>query len=244
MSPSWPPEALKAQAVVARTFALANLGKYHASGFDLSDDSLSQGYGDLDRESAPATEAVRSTRGQVLWWGGSLLPAFFHSCCGGHTLSSAEAWGGGTSAPKPLRGVGDRWCRESPHAAWTAYFSDEDLLSALQRHGVLAASLHGIRLGRRTGSGHLRDLRLALDDEVRDVRADDLRKWLGSGELKSTKIARVIKKKHGYVFLGRGFGHGVGLCQWGAKSMAEHGKTYRQILKAYFPGADLHVRDD
>ena len=244
MSPDWPLEALKAQAVVARTFAMKNLGKFRASGFDLSGDSRSQVYGDPDRASPRVIEAVRSTRGEVLSWRGEILPAYFHSCCGGHTAGIQAVWGGHGKPPKPLRGVSDRWCKPSRDYEWTAYFSSDDILAELARHGYSLTKLKSIRPGRRDSSGFLQTVRLKTDQGTIEMRASDFRDWVGNTEIKSTKIMRIAKKSRGYLFAGRGFGHGAGLCQWGAYFMSKKNKSYKKILAYYFPGAKLAKLDE
>ncbi|MBI4386719.1 MAG: SpoIID/LytB domain-containing protein [Elusimicrobia bacterium] len=244
MSPQWPMEALKAQAVVARTFALTNLGKFEDSGFDLSNDSRSQVYADIDMQSPRVIKAVRRTRGEILAWRGQTIETFFHSCCGGHTADPKAAWGGSGKSAPPLRGVSDRACRPSPQYRWTAYLSDDDIKGALQKRGYLFTRLRSLRPGRRDRSGFLRTVRVTLDRENVAIQASDFRRWLGNMDIKSTKIDRIARKRKGYVFAGRGFGHGAGLCQWGAYFMALDGKNYRKILSHYFPGAKILQRDD
>lgn len=243
MSPDWPEEALKAQAVVARTFTLGNLGKFERSGFDLSVDERSQVYAGLDAHDERASRAVRATDAEALHYQGELLRAFFHSCCGGATTSSSQVWGG-DPAQRPDRGVRDRWCHASPHTSWTAYLPFDRILDALNRNGKTATRLKGIGRGKEDSTGRLRTLKFFTDGGDFVVRANDFRRWTGSGDLKSTRITRITRRRSGYAFAGKGFGHGAGLCQWGAKAMAEKGKTYRQILEHYFPGAELRKRED
>ncbi|MBI3548305.1 MAG: SpoIID/LytB domain-containing protein [Elusimicrobia bacterium] len=243
MSSDWPLEALKAQAVVARTFALQNMGKFQSDGFDLTSDSRSQVYAGVDKETPRIVQAVDATRGQVLTWRGETLHAFFHSCCGGHTGDYGSVWGGG-HAPKPLRGVSDKYCRASPQYQWSAYFSDDDILAALQRHGHAIAKLKNVRIREKDSAGFVSTFRVAADDVSFDVNAKDFRNWLGNTDLKSTKVLQIARKKKGYTFLGRGFGHGVGLCQWGAHFMAKQDKDYRKILVHYFPQAELSPYHD
>ena len=239
MSPDWPLEALKAQAVVARTFALTNLGKYAGAGYDLSDDVGSQVYSGIAAPSKNVEAAVSETAGEVLQYQGSLLGVFFHSCCGGSTADPKDVWGRPAATPRPLRGVKDRYCRRSPHYQWSAYFANEDLLAALAAHGRDGARLNALRLGARSRGGLLKTFRLQLDGRRVDVRANDLRNWMGPSDIKSTQIWRVVERKRGYEFVGRGFGHGVGLCQWGARAQADAGRDYRKILSFYFPGAAI-----
>jgi len=243
MSPKWPLEALKAQAVVARTFALNNLGKFSSSGFDLSDDFFSQIYSGVTLESDSVKRAVEETAKEVLFWRGKRLPAYFHSCCGGHTTDPAGVWGPRTkirsSPPRPLRGVRDRYCKVSPHYRWSAYFRKDDLLRMLQRQGRSVATLTRMRGGTRSPSGALSDVRFLVDGSWIRVSANKLRLWLGPGELKSSRIQRIVRRKRGFEIFGRGYGHGVGLCQWGTRVQAELGRDYRKILSFYFPGSKI-----
>ncbi|PIR15460.1 MAG: hypothetical protein COV48_14270, partial [Elusimicrobia bacterium CG11_big_fil_rev_8_21_14_0_20_64_6] len=110
MNPEWPLEALKAQAVVARTFTYANLGKFHKDGFDLTSDTRSQVYKGMTDVNENVRAAVRQTRGEVLGWKGKLLRVYYHACCGGATTDAGAAWGGEGEIPRPLRGVRDPWC--------------------------------------------------------------------------------------------------------------------------------------
>ncbi|UPT76000.1 MAG: SpoIID/LytB domain-containing protein [Elusimicrobiota bacterium] len=115
MDPDWPLEALKAQAVVARTFTYANMGKFRREGFDLTADTRSQVYKGTTLVNENVRSAVRQTKGEVLGWKGKLLRVYYHACCGGATTDVVTAWGGeGEDPPKPLRGVRDPWCSASP----------------------------------------------------------------------------------------------------------------------------------
>lgn len=240
MDPDWPLEALKAQAVVARSFAYANRGKFAKDGFDLTADTRSQMYRGVTAVNAAVRRAVRETRGEVLGWHGQLLRVYYHACCGGSTENAAEAWGGDPKdTPKPLRGVKDPWCRVSPHMHWTAYFAWQDLMTAIQERGSLPGPLKSLRIGRRDLAGYVKTFVAGAGRRSVTVKSVDLRAGLGAGELKSTRIKRLIVKKKGIEFIGAGSGHGVGLCQWGARVQAEKGRSYEQILRFYFPGADL-----
>ena len=242
MDPDWPLEALKAQAVVARSFAYANRGRFKTEGFDLTADTRTQIYRGLADVNENVRSAVRQTRGEVLGWNGQLLRTYFHACCGGHTENSAEVWGGDPAqTPKPLRGVADKWCATSPQMRWTAYFAWPDLMEAFSEKANLPGPLKSLRLGRRDAAGYVRDfVARAAGGEVK-VKASDARLLLGAGELKSTRVQRITMKKKGVEFEGAGSGHGVGLCQWGARRQAEKGRSYEKILSFYFPGATLSV---
>ena len=240
MDPDWPLEALKAQAVVARSFAYANMGKFKKDGFDLTADTRSQMYRGVTAVNDNVRRAVRDTRGEVLGWNGQLLRVYYHACCGGRTENAAEAWGGDPLAtPPPLRGVRDPWCSVSPHMRWTARFTWQDVMAALEQRRVLPGPLKALKIGRRDVAGYVRDFVARSGKAQATVRAADLRTSLGAGDLKSVRISRVVARKGGLEFVGSGSGHGVGLCQWGARVQAQKGRSYEQILRFYFPGADL-----
>jgi stage II sporulation protein D len=240
MDPDWPLEALKAQAVVARSFAYANLGKFRKDGFDLTADTRSQMYRGVTAVNDNVRRAVRETHGEVLGWNGQLLRVYYHACCGGHTENAAEAWGGDPKeTPKPLRGVKDPWCAVSPHMHWTAYFAWQDLMSAIEERHNLPGPLKSLKIGRRDIAGYVSGFVAKAGRGSVAIKSGELRTGLGSAELKSTRISRLVVKKKGLEFVGSGSGHGVGLCQWGARIQAQKGRSYERILHFYFPGADL-----
>jgi stage II sporulation protein D len=240
MDPDWPLEALKAQAVVARSFAYANMGKFKKDGFDLTADTRSQMYKGITAVNENVRRAVRDTHGEVLGWHGQLLRVYYHACCGGRTENAAEAWGGDPKAtPPPLRGVKDPWCAASPHMRWTAYFAWQDIMEAIEERRRLPGPLKSLKIGRRDVAGYVRDFVARSGKSDVTVKAADLRTSLGAGDLKSIRITRLNVKKKGLEFVGAGSGHGVGLCQWGARLQADKGRSYEQILRFYFPGADL-----
>ena len=240
MDPDWPLEALKAQAVVARTFAYANMGKFRKDGFDLTADTRSQVYRGLAAVNENVRAAVRQTRGEVLGWQGKILRVFYHSCCGGATEDAAMAWGGDLKeTPPPLRGVKDSWCRTSPNFNWSAYFTWMDLMAAIQEKIPLPGPLTALKISRRDRAGFVLSFIARAGRRNVEVKSSDLRQSLGAGELRSTKILRLARTQGGLEFRGAGSGHGVGLCQWGTKLQALKGRSYDRILRFYFPGAVL-----
>lgn len=242
MQPDWPLEALKAQAVVARTYAYYNLGKHRKAGFDLTADTSSQVYGGLGRENDVVRQAVRTTRGEVLGYGGEILQVYYHACCGGQTSDASVVWGG--KSPPPLRGVKDKWCAKSPYYKWTAYFTTPAVLAAASSTRLIGGKLRSIKVGARDASGQVKTFSIRAGAEELTVKAVDLRKRLGAVELRSTRVEKVKVLKKGVEFTGRGSGHGVGLCQWGARLQADDGRKYEEILKFYFPGAVPSIVDE
>lgn len=245
MDPNWPLEALKAQAVVARTFTYANLGKFRKEGFDLTNDTRSQVYRGLALVNENVRSAVRQTRGEVLGWKGKLLPVYYHACCGGQTTDASSPWGADKAdTPAPLRGVKDPWCKASPHISWTAYFAWDDLMNAADGVAPLPGPLKALKVGRKDLAGYVMSFVASTSGENVHLRATDFRARLGAGDLRSLKIRRILSRRKGLEFTGGGSGHGVGLCQWGARLQAEKGRSYEKILLFYFPGAELSEVDE
>lgn len=240
MDPDWPLEALKAQAVVARTFTYANLGKFRKEGFDLTNDTRSQVYKGRALVNENVRSAVRQTRGEVLGWKDKLLPVYYHACCGGHTTDASSPWGAEKKdTPLPLRGVSDPWCKASPHMKWTAYFAWDDLMNAADGVNPLPGPLKALKVGRKDVAGFVLSFLATAGGDSVPLRANDFRARLGAGDLRSLKIRRIDRRSKGLEFQGSGSGHGVGLCQWGARLQAEKGRSYEKILLFYFPGATL-----
>ncbi|MEK7388502.1 MAG: SpoIID/LytB domain-containing protein [Elusimicrobiota bacterium] len=243
MNPDWPLEALKAQAVVARTFTLANMGKFRREGFDLTSDTRSQVYKGLSGVNENVRVAVRQTRGEVLGFQGKLLHVYYHSCCGGSTTDAAAAWSSSTLSPRPLRGVRDPWCRLSPHMKWSAHFAWADLTAAISEKRMLSGPLYGLKIGSRDAAGYVRTFLAKAGGKTTEVKAADLRSSLGAGDVKSVRVSRLKITDYGVEFFGSGSGHGVGLCQWGTRQQALNGRNYDRILHFYFPGAVLSLID-
>ncbi len=239
MDASWPLEALKAQAVMARTFAYFQLEKYHTHGYDLSDDAGSQMYGGVDRTPKNITLAVRETKGEVLGYKGKLLSVYYHSCCGGHTADAGWVWGF-KRTPKPLRGVSDPYCKISPYYRWKVFFRTDEIKAALENRHLIGGALKFFRLGSEKYD-YIKIFKARIGNTPIVVDANRFRLALGASSLKSVRIFRMKKEGNGVEFDGGGSGHGVGLCQWGARGQAVLGRSYEKILKFYFPGSVLSV---
>ncbi|PIU20370.1 MAG: hypothetical protein COT18_02585 [Elusimicrobia bacterium CG08_land_8_20_14_0_20_59_10] len=235
MSPGWPLEALKAQAVASRTYALKQLKP--SADYDITDGVEMQVYKGYDGVNPRIKEAVDSTRGEVLRYKRKLITAFFHSCCGGHTAGVNSAWGEGVT--KPLSGVKDPYCAGSSHSRWKYFVTSKDLLAFLQKRGSTALKLKGIKPHSKGRSGRIITFRVSTDRGSETALVKEMRAHFGSNKFRSTYITKVTPVRGGYEFSGRGWGHGVGMCQEGAKTMARKGKSYRKILRFYYPGAGI-----
>ncbi|MDE2314542.1 MAG: SpoIID/LytB domain-containing protein [Elusimicrobia bacterium] len=240
MDPSWPLEALKAQAVVARTYAYTQLDKYGDEGYDLTADTRSQMFGSLAQVPARVRKAVNETAGQVLGYRGQILDAYYHSCSGGHTADEAEIWGG-AEPPTPLRGVRDPYSRGCPQYDWTAYVPLAQVLAAVEPGSIVAGPLKSFHIGHAYWDGYVKNFVADIDGDPISVAAGAFRRRIGAALLKSDRIYRVRVQENEVEFKGHGLGHGVGLSQWGARRQAELGRSYERILKYYFPGSYLAV---
>ena len=235
MGPTWPLEALKAQAVVARTYTLAHRKRFGDAGFDLSADVKSQVYGGSTYDYPAVLEAVRSTSGEVLTYKGKLVDAYYHAACGGHTTS--PLWD--DEVIKPLRGVFCKFCRGSNNYEWSATIKNSKVLEYLERKGLSAKKLTGIKSVKKNRSGRTLLLKYTTNEGSITLDAKELRAQLGSTLLKSTYFTGIQRKQDGFRFYGRGYGHGAGLCQDGASEMAKRGKKYKQILDYYYPDSEI-----
>ncbi len=235
VSPAWPIESLKAQAVASRTYALNNLGKYSERGYDLSADIFSQVYGGVEAESENTSRAVEETRGEILVYNGRPGRAYFHSSCGGHTENIKDVWG---SKINYLKGVRCTYCADSPRSFWELELNNREMARALGSTGLNISSVTGIKTPARTGSG--RAGRIFLIHPGGEIKSTGhrLRMAVGPNKLKSALFA-VSTRGSSFFFSGRGWGHGVGMCQWGARGMALKGKNYREILTFYMPGTEI-----
>ncbi|MBI2194047.1 MAG: SpoIID/LytB domain-containing protein [Planctomycetes bacterium] len=233
---SWPPAALQVQAIVSRSFALSRMESQGAAEFDLVADTRDQNYLGMEKESEIAREAVNQTRGVALSYGGSVFRAFYHSTCGGHTADVAAA----LQRPPigPLAGVPCGFCRESRYYEWQWSIPLTEMVQCLSRAGYAIQGLTGLRLDGVGADGRAARVELAHPRGQVSLPATDLRRMLGPDRLRSTCFRAQIRGEKVY-FEGRGWGHGVGLCQWGARGMAAAGYTTETILQHYYPGAKL-----
>lgn len=233
---SWPSESLKAAAVVLRTYAVGRAVDRARDAWDLYPDSRDQMYRGRRGEDRRTDRAIAQTSGIVLRAGDGLIPGFHHACCGGHTADSREVYGV-SSIRAPVAGVACRWCRRSKHwGPWTATFTWAQLtyrLGPLVKH---AGRVTEVEAGGTTDSGRVEAVRVTAGGAPYLVPAAKFRIAMGADELRSTRFD-VRSTRTGATFRGHGWGHGVGLCQEGAREMAREGRTWKEILATYFPDA-------
>ena len=264
MSPSWPIEALKAQAVAARTYALNTRGKHTKEGYDVCTTTDCQVYRGFDGEAKPTNQAVEITRGEIMTYEGKPILAVFHSASGGYTENSENVW----SAKVPyLRGVAD-FDQGTRHFDWIVTTTVGEFSQKLSARGYSVGKIQDIRLSMmrlaahedvtdRGISGRVTKLALIGTNGKKEVAGTPLRSIFG---LKSSSFDLYLQKdKNGpkyqiekapkgwvndpttiLIIDGYGWGHGLGLSQWGAKAYAEKypedTELYRKILVHYYTG--------
>jgi stage II sporulation protein D len=231
----WPEEALMAQAIAARTYALRQREQNTAQEYDLSATVRDQVYSGVEAETPRTDAAVRDTEGRVITYNGELIQAAYHSTSAGFTEDAKEVWG--EEIPY-LRGVSCPFDEDSPYYEWERGVGPDRLEEALRAAGYRIGTLATLTPFDWTDSGRVGRLRVLHSEGELLIRGDDLRRVLGYRELPSTRfdvggMGRELRIR------GNGYGHGVGLCQWGSKKLAERGYTADQILRYYYPGVKV-----
>jgi len=238
----WPVAALKAQAIASRSFVLYEALRRRNKDYDITADTFSQVYGGVSGERWRATRAVEATKGKVLEYEGEVLPAYFHSCCGGHTENIARIWGENFGASgidmEPLKGVRCGSCRWSPHFRWQIRIAAKTIAQKLKEKDYPIDGINEIREGERDDSGRLECVRVRSGDKWFEIPAEEFRAVTGRKYLRSANF-RIKKYPFFYFFSGYGWGHGVGMCQWGAFGLSVRRKSAERILSYYYPGARI-----
>jgi len=259
VDPRWPPEAVRAQAVAARTLAVQRMlaarpavpGASTGAGFDLPATTDAQVYLGAAAEDPAATAAVDATRGLIVTYDSRPIFAAYHSNSGGHTEDSENVWG---SLYPYLRGVPDPYALQAPGVTWSTMLPLAAIETDLRRGGFSfmvagggsagtdLGALDDVAPGRVTPWGRVVTVLLrGGDGRTQEVNANRFRLLVGASVLRSTMFS--VTRQGGAVdFTGRGSGHGVGLDQWGSRAMAARGFTFEQILKYYYTGVTIEPR--
>ena len=238
MPVDWPAEAIKAQSVAARSFALASRGRHASEGYDLCTTTHCQLYTGTTAEKSASNAAIKATRGEVLTYGGKPIEALFHTDSGGMTENSEDVWG---SHVPYLRAAKDTPAKTMP---WTKTISRADLERKLAAKGhdigkVRSIALSPLAIGRsakdRTASCRVKTMTVKGTKGTVTLSGTTWRSLLG---LKSTLFDAKLTKD-AVTFTGYGSGHGLGISQWGAERMAAKGASYAEILHHYYTGTTL-----
>ena len=235
MSHEWNKEALMAQAVAARTYVLYVKTKNRDKPYDVESTTASQVYGGFDAETSASNSAVNATQGQVMMYNGSLIIAYFHANSGGHTEDAKNVW----NAEIPyLRGIPDRFSERVPGGSWECFLSFEDVRRKLNRDGLSVGRIRELKPAGISRSGRTLQLKVISDKGTYAFKSNNFRLKVGETKLKSTRF-RIRSHGHGFLIRGSGYGHGVGMSQWGANRMAQSGFKYDDILKHYYRGVEI-----
>jgi stage II sporulation protein D len=227
MHANWPQEALKAQAVAARSFALYRRERGASNIYDVGANTGYQVYKGLATESPATQAAVHATKGQVLTYGNRVIEAVFHASSGGYTENVEDIW----QRPVPyLRSVPD-FDQSAPVFRWSETFSTDQFQKRVVGIGRLQQAIPE----RTTPRGRVVSIRLEGTDGSRVITGTELRRALN---LRSTLFTLSLDGNTVRID-GRGFGHGIGMSQWGAFAMAQQGYSYQQILAHYYQGTAL-----
>lgn len=196
---------------------------------------MDQVYQGSDIEDSRAARGVEETAGEVLTFDGNIIQAFYHSNCGGHTEAAANVWG----YPLPyLQGVDCKYCATAPSFRWEQALPLKKIETQLRAAGYNTTGLKDILPGARNASGRMSEVIVVTSAGKVTVSAPKFRMAVGSTVIKSTNFD-IKTAGDSATFSGIGYGHGVGLCQWGAKQRALDGFDYREILAYYYPGVKL-----
>lgn len=240
ISSQWHPEALKVQAIISRTYAVFQRLSGNNADYDLAATTLDQVYGGVGRAHTASDAAITATAGQILTHKGNVVFAAFHSTSAGPTEDVREVWSFDFDY---LRGVSCPFDAGSPHFRWRKTISAERLERALAAGGHRIGTIATVTPYAWTVSGRVGRLRVLHSAGELILRGVDLRKLVGYTELPSTNFT-IVRFGRDIEVEGQGAGHGVGLCQWGAKQMAEMGYRHDEIVRYYYPDVEIaHAAD-
>lgn len=285
MEPTWHTEALKAQAVAARNYALQNICKHEKEGYNLCSTQHCQVYKGYDKENPKTNEAIDQTKGKLLYYNNELAQTYYHSSSGGHTENSESIW---SETIPYLRGVDDSYGLGSPYDLWISELDKSHIESKLSEYSMNIGNLIDIRPIELSKFGRVTQLEIIGTKDTIILEKEKFRTMFGTSNIKSIwyevntesdinvfdmqQNANIMKRPNGlsvvsadskrtltqndkslyikgpydikklnflpssYTFKGKGWGHGIGMSQYGAKGMAESGFNYVKILEHYYKG--------
>ena len=235
MDPAWPETALQVQAIAARSYAVSRIALREHPDFDLIAGDKDQAYGGIDSESQGPVDAVDSTRSVVLVYRYHVIAAYYSSCDGGYTADGSEL-----EDPEPyLQSKPDPYAGESPHLAWSANVPLADFAQAFREQVGDIGDITSIKAEGADASGRVTSIAVTGTTGNIKITGEQFRKAAGRRLVKSTRIASLALAGDSILVRGSGYGHGVGLSQWGAKGMADQGLGIYAILSFYYSGTML-----
>jgi stage II sporulation protein D len=240
-------EALRAFSICARTYAVRKLNSNN--NFDIYSDVRDQVYGGEGSERTLSNKAIRESRGLILTYNNVPAVTFYHSTCGGFTEDGANVFSV-KNAPylQSIKDGEEPLCVISPRFAWTEFYSGVEFIQRLKAAGLVSGfewKLDTINVNTRFKSGRVNELQITLKDDENNqkivrINGNNIRKIIRSSDnssiLNSTLFDIRKDDNDNVTIIGRGYGHGVGLCQYGAMNLSRMGKDYNYILSHYYPG--------
>jgi len=237
ISHRWPYAVIKAQAIAARTYALYQKQVMKDKDYDLTSDAYSQVYGGRRSEKYRTSKAVNMTKGKVLTYDGKIFPAYYHATCGGYTEDAHNLW---TTDIPPLKGTKCGYCNKSKHFYWKRKIKLSEIQEKLKKAGHKKVdSIKSIEIQSRfQASGRI--AYLVVKSKLGNLRitGKNFRQAIGANLLRSNNFEAQIIGDIAF-FKGKGWGHGVGMCQWGAYFMSRKNYSAEKILQHYYPGATI-----
>lgn len=234
MPHTWHKEALKAQTVAARTYAIGYLGRRSNKGYDLESSVEDQVYLGIESEKESTSQAVKNTKGEILLGkNGKPIIALFHSSAGGYTDSIENIWDNRNIKPSAHIQPRPDYDDNSPYFSWNRKYTIGKLNETLSK--LMIGEIQDIIALKRSPSKRITKVKVIGSTGEKNINGDDFRRLL---KLPSSKFNFTITDQE-IVFAGRGHGHGLGLSQWGAKELAENGFSYKEILAHYYTGTTL-----
>ena len=231
----WPMESLKAQAITARTYALYQSEVSKSRDYDLTNDVYSQVYGGKLSERWRTDRAVKATKGKILTYKGKIFPTYYHATCGGYTEDASNLW---NIDIEPLKGSKCLFCQKSPHYRWKKEILLTELESRLKKAHFAIGSIESIKVTAKNAAGKVEDVELESPTATLTISAKDFRNAVGNNFIRSTNFKAGIRRGAAF-FEGVGWGHAVGMCQWGAYFMSKRHFKVIEILNFYYPGAKI-----
>ncbi|MCK5852444.1 SpoIID/LytB domain-containing protein [bacterium] len=233
--PAWPQAALKTQAVAARTYAVSHMQNSNYENYDIIS-PIHQLYGGATAEALSTTKAVLDTQGEILTYNGKVLCTFFYTCCGGKTEEAKNIFSTIKEYPPA---VASPYCKGTKNYAWNYSVALENCSQKLSKAGKpLAGRILKVKIIERFKSGRAAKIKFSSKSKSVVLTGEECRRILGYNNIRST-LFKVRIKNGRLQFVGRGWGHAVGMCQWCSEVMAEKGFDYEQILKHFYPGTEI-----
>jgi stage II sporulation protein D len=230
MKADWEGEALKAQAVAARTYVLAHLDP--AAPYDLCATEGCQRYEGYSAENPKSNQAVDDTKGVVVMYQGAYAETYYHADSGGLIASSQEVWGGDL----PYLPAHEDVSHSSPHTSWNVSLDASQMTASMNAIGKSVGTVTAMRVNKLSATGRVTEVAIEGTGGSSKLNGTTLRQFLKDWGVKSTKFTMLANLK----MQGSGYGHGVGMSQYGANAMAKSGYEFTQILGFYYPYTEIH----